>query len=276
MKTLRPLVARHPVLTFFALAYGLSWLGAIAYVLAGFPIPILPFGPFLAALVVAPLVGGWAATKTLLLRMVQWRAGWQWYAMALLLPVTVTVAAVYTNVWLGAPPPSADFLFSQLPNVVPVFALLLLSPFSGSLGEEPGWRGFALPRLLVERSPLVASLILGILVAAWHAPLFLTGMYGQVGVRVLFIVTTTILYTLLFKASGGSVLLAMLFHTGWNAAPELLIPAFSGADVERFIVLYSVIGTMVAVAAAMLAARQMLQVPIVVPARVPAVEPSGV
>jgi membrane protease YdiL (CAAX protease family) len=208
--------------------------------------------------------------------MVQWRAGLQWYAMALLLPVAVTVAAVYANVWLGAPLPSADFLLTQLPNVVPVFAFLLLSPFSGSLGEEPGWRGFALPRLLVGRSPLLASLILGVLVAVWHAPLFLTGMYGQVGVRVLFIVTTTILYTLLFKATGGSVLLAMLFHTGWNAAPELLIPAFSGADVERFVVVYALIGILVAVGAALIAARQLIRVPVVVEARVPAVEMSGV
>src|SRR5688572_11140725 len=100
MSTLRSLATRHPLATFFILAYGLSWLGAIPYVLGDFPVPIFPFGPFLAALIVAPLVGGRPAAKDLLRRMVQWRAGWRWYALALLLPPAVAVAAVATNVWL--------------------------------------------------------------------------------------------------------------------------------------------------------------------------------
>ena len=268
MPTLRSLVTRRPLTTFFVLAYALSWLGAIPYALGAFPVPIFPFGPFLAALLVAPLVGGWPALSALLRRMVQWRAGLRWYALALLLPPAVAVAAAVTTVWLGAPAPSAAFLLGQAPAAVPIFAVLLLSPFSGSLGEEPGWRGVALPRLLASRSPLAASLVLGALVAGWHAPLFATGLYGQVGVRILFMVTTTVLYTLLHQGAGGSVLLAMLFHTAWNAAPEILFPAFAGADLERAIVLFSLFGTAVAVGAALLAWRRLTRAP--VPAPTPA------
>jgi hypothetical protein len=54
MHALRPLLARRPLATFFVLAYGISWLGAIPYALGAFPVPIFAFGPFLAALIVAP------------------------------------------------------------------------------------------------------------------------------------------------------------------------------------------------------------------------------
>jgi membrane protease YdiL (CAAX protease family) len=271
MPALTSLVARRPLATFFALAYALSWLGAVAYALGAFPVPLFPFGPFLAALIVAPLVGGWPAAKDLLRRMARWRVGPRWYALALLLPPAVAVAAVAANVRLGAPAPPAAFLLGQAPAALPIFAGLLLSPLSGAMGEEPGWRGFALPRLLAGYSPLVASLILGALVAGWHAPLFATGLYGQIGVRILFIVTTTILYTLLFEGAEGSVLLALLFHAAWNAAPELLFPAFAGADLERAMLLFSLFGTAVAVGAAILAGRRLMRAP----APTPALDPRG-
>src|SRR5262245_47042865 len=115
MQTIRSFVARRPLATFFALAYGLSWLGAVPYLLGAFPVPIVPCGPFLAALIVAPLVGGRAATMDVLRRMVQWRVGPRWYALALLLPPAVAVAAVVANVGLDAPAPSAAFLLGQAP-----------------------------------------------------------------------------------------------------------------------------------------------------------------
>jgi len=276
MQTVRAFVARHSLVAFFVLAYGLSWLGAIPYLSSAFPVPIFPFGPLLAAFIVAPLVGGWPATTALLRRMVQWRAGLRWYALALLLPPAVTIAAVVANVWLGAPAPSAAVLLGQAPAVVPIFAVQLLSPFSGALGEEPGWRGVALPRLLAGRSPLAASLILGPLVAGWHAPLFVTGLYGDVPMRVLFMVTTTVLYTLLFQGTGGSVLLAMLFHAAWNAAPEILFPAFAGADLERVLQLYLLGGSAVAVGTALVARHRLMQAPAPEPPLVPALDPREV
>jgi membrane protease YdiL (CAAX protease family) len=168
------------------------------------------------------------------------------------------------------------FLLGQVPAILPIFAVALLSPLSGALGEEPGWRGFALPRLLHGRSPLAASLVLGVLWAGWHAPLFVTGLYGQVVVRVLFMVTTTVLYTLLFQGTGGSVLLAMLFHAMWNGAPEILFPAFSGADLERVLVIYSLAGTAVAVGAALVASRRLMRAPAPEPPPVRALDPQEV
>jgi membrane protease YdiL (CAAX protease family) len=244
---------RRPLATFFVLAYGLTWLAAVPYTLGAFPVPMFPCGPFLAALVVTPLVGGWPATAALLRRLVQWRVGLRWYALALLLPLGVTAAATAATVALGAPAPPAGALLGRLPGLVPIFAFNLLFPLSGALGEEPGWRGFALPRLLIGRSPLAATLVLGALVAGWHAPLFLTGQYGQVPLRVLFVVTTTVLYTLLATGSGGSVLLALLFHAAWNAAAEFALPAFAGPDLDRFFALYLLGGSAAAVLAGLIA-----------------------
>src|SRR5207248_8467929 len=83
-------------------------------------------------------------------------------------------------------------ILAALPSLLPGFALMMLNPLQGTLGEEPAWRGFALPRLLSNRSPLIASLLLGILVAGWHVPLFATGLYADAWLRILFIVTTTV------------------------------------------------------------------------------------
>src|SRR5207302_1858828 len=157
-------------------------------------------------------------------------------------------AAYGTVLTFGAADPTANIL-AGMPSYLPLFALMMLNPLQGSLGEELGWRGYALPRLLSDRSPLAASVLLGVLVAAWHAPLFLTGIYANVWLHILFIFTSTALYTLLFRGTRGSVLLAMVFHTGWNLAPEIVFPAFQAAELQQAFTLYLGIGIAVSVLA---------------------------
>ena len=233
------LIDRHPLLTFFVLACGLTWVAVIPYALGVYPSPMMPSGPFIAALIVTAAIGGWPSTRTLLLRMLQWRVGARWYAFALLLPLLVTLAAAFVNVQLGAANPTAAVL-ANLPDFVLIFLLLLLSPFAGGLGEEPGWRGFALPRMLAGRSPLASALLLGAVVALWHAPLFVAGVYHPAWLHLAVIVVTTVPFVVLYLGSNGSVLLAMLFHAMWNAAPELLFAPFAGPDMERALLLYLV------------------------------------
>ena len=110
----------------------------------------------------------------LLRRMVRWRVGLRWYAVALLLPVAISLAAAVFNVLLGAQAPSSVELGSWM-GLFSTFFLLLLVPGIGGAWEEPGWRGYALPRLQVGRSTLFASLILGVLIVVWHLPLMLVG-----------------------------------------------------------------------------------------------------
>ncbi len=100
------LMKRYPLITFFVLAYALSWWPWLLYTAHLFPFPLFPTGPALAALLMTGIIGGWAGTKALLLRLVQWRARPSWYAVVLLLPVVIWGAAVILNVLLGAPVPA--------------------------------------------------------------------------------------------------------------------------------------------------------------------------
>src|SRR5215213_4783188 len=106
MSRLLRVVKQHPLITFFVLTYALSWLAWPLWASGLYPIaPVFSFAPFLAALVVLAITNGKSGIGGLLRRMVRWRVGLRWYAVALLLPAGITVAAVVLNVLLGARPP---------------------------------------------------------------------------------------------------------------------------------------------------------------------------
>jgi hypothetical protein len=118
---LMALVKRHPVITFFLLAYALSWLGWPMWALGLYPNPVFGFGPFLAALLVLAITRGKSGVGGLLRRMVRWRVGLGWYAVALLLPVGLALGATVLNVMLGARAPSSVELGSW-PSLLVIFA----------------------------------------------------------------------------------------------------------------------------------------------------------
>ena len=102
-------------------------------------------------------------------------------------------------------------------GLVPFFVVPVLTD---GLGEETGWRGFALPRLLDRTGPLPASLFLGVVWAVWHLPLFWTvgrDAYGAPFVIMLVeLPAMSVLYTWVFQHTAGSALLAILFHASGN------------------------------------------------------------
>src|SRR5829696_9772169 len=103
-------------------------------------------------------------------RMIRWRVRWYWYVVAIALPLAVVGLTVGLNVALGASVTSLAGVGS-VTTVLMMFAVRLVNPGDGALGEEPGWRGFALPGLQSTLSPLVSTLILGVLVTIWHVPI---------------------------------------------------------------------------------------------------------
>jgi membrane protease YdiL (CAAX protease family) len=217
MMRIRETARRHPVLTFALLACALSWWPWPWFELDPVTIdaPIFPFGPFLAALIVLMLIGGWPAAKDWLSGIVRWRVGLQWYAVALILPPALILIAAELNLLLGA------HMLAQLRDIgwldlVPRFIFILL--WIG-LGEEPAWRGFALPRLLDGRSALAASLLLGAIHAIWHAPLFGVEYDSQsVWPWGLSVFCFAIVVTWLWLHTGRSLLLPMLMHASNNTA----------------------------------------------------------
>jgi membrane protease YdiL (CAAX protease family) len=244
-------VKRHPLIAFFVLAFALSWWPWILYAFGPSPTPIASFGPFLAALVVLAITQGKSGIGGLLRRMVRWRVGIRWYAVALLLPVGIALAATALNVLLGAQAPSAADLGGWT-GLFSIFAVRLLIPGTGGAWEEPGWRGFALPSLQAGRSALVASLILGAVWALWHLPLVVaTGQMG--GWDIVIILAWTLVLTWVYNGTGGSVLIVMLFHAMFNTVSVSFISplAFSGADSVRQSWLLAAVWCAVAVAVVM-------------------------
>ena len=224
MKTLTDFVKRHPLIAFFVLAYALTWpLIPLVSVspLWGFP---AVFGPATAAIVVAAVADGRAGLKDLLGRVVRWRVGARWYAVALGLPVILALAAAGLHLALGARS-SIEFGGLSVLNFV-VFVLIV--------GEELGWRGYALPRLLARRSALAASLILGVLWGLWHLSTFFVPGAPQHGLPItaflLLTVAYSVLFTWIYLHTGGSVLLATLFHGAINLSQGLLL---GGLDPAR-------------------------------------------
>src|SRR5215217_5050731 len=207
-------VRRHPLITFFVLTYAISWVGLPLYAAGVWPIPFLATGPLIAALIVVPISQGRAGLRELGLRMIRWRVRWYWYAVAVGLPLAVLLITVGLNVALGAGTPSLAGVGS-LSTILMVFAVRLINPLDGPMGEEPGWRGFALPGLQTSRSPLVTTLILAVLITGWHLPTFFLegGFQPSIFVgAVLGTVAVTFWYTWLFNHTGGSVLITLVSH----------------------------------------------------------------
>ncbi len=238
MKTLSTAVKRHPMAAFVLLAYAFSWWPWPLYSLGLSPAALVGFGPFLAALVVLGVTGGRPAVADLFRQMVRWRAGLGWYALALGLPILITGLAAALNVLLGAPAPGPEQL-AQWPSIFSSFFLLLLIPGIGGAWEEPGWRGFALPKLASRRSQLAACLPLAVMWAGWHLPLFLTGIIP--GADLLYIFGMVVIFSWVYYGAGRSVLIIMIFHAMNNAVGQYFPSLFSGTYGARLALLQGLV-----------------------------------
>jgi membrane protease YdiL (CAAX protease family) len=146
--------------------------------------------------------------------MIRWRVRWYWCAVAIGLPLAVHLLNVGLNVVAGVGIPPQGFTSST--GLLMVFVVRLINPAEGAMGEEPGWRGFALPGLQSARSPFVSTVILAVLVTVWHLPLFfLEGGSLPLSVivgGVLGPLTFTFVASWLFNHTGGSVLMTIVMH----------------------------------------------------------------
>lgn len=221
------IISKYPALSLLVLAMilGAAPLAAInAGLLPEAADQLGAFSASLAAIILAAIEGRKGGVRELLGRFFIWRVGIQWWAFVLLFGAVPAVAALYLFHLFGGPAVVWDGL-KPLSSFVPL--LIILTVLAG-MGEEFGWRGFAMPRLQARYNALVSSLIIGLLWGMWHIPLFLiegtiqskwlaeAGWIAILGYTV-FCMSWSIQYTWVFNNTKGSVLLAALFHGSVNA-----------------------------------------------------------
>jgi membrane protease YdiL (CAAX protease family) len=238
-----------PLTLFLALTYLLSWLPQL------FGGGLFAFGPLIAALAVVALTGGRAGLGAWWTFVARWRGGIGWYALAIGLPFAINAAAAGLAILPGAATASAD-RFAPLPDLLVNFLVYLLA--FGPLGEEPGWRGFALPRLLLSRSPLARTLALALVIVVWHLPLVAAGQ--QPAIVLVAVAASQILYTWLANRSGVPVLIVMLAHAAQGGLGGAYFgPLFAGADAALETSLLAVLYCAVALVIIWLAGPQLGQ-----------------
>jgi membrane protease YdiL (CAAX protease family) len=238
---------RHPLLAFFVLAFLISWVIEIplALTIRGYWRSNIPFslhylagyGPMLSAMIVTVLSGGKVGTKHLFKRMIRWRVKPIWWLVAISPLIVFLLVGIFQYIRLYTRlyetgvhnlPVYLHFVIEGLKtsllnlgwvNFLPGLGLLALPMWflTFGMGEETGWRGFALPRLQEKHSPLKASIILWLLWAFWHTPLFfytydlailpgfLTGLLAG-----------AIALTWLYNGTGGSILITAIWHSAFN------------------------------------------------------------
>jgi membrane protease YdiL (CAAX protease family) len=181
-------------------------------------------GPFLSAFIMTGITEGREGVGRLLRQLVLWRVGFRWYLFALIgLPAIMVLSVIFL--------PGALASFQGLATLSPLFLLALFVYvffLGGPMGEEPGWRGFALPRLQRRYGPLVGSLILGPIWAFWHLPLFWAPAWNlppTILNIVMFVIAATaftIVMTWVFNNTKGSLLIAVLVHTSFDMVLAIL------------------------------------------------------
>jgi membrane protease YdiL (CAAX protease family) len=289
MPTNEAFIKRHPVLTYYVLTFAISWGGVLLFIggPGGIPatpeqyerlfplaIPVMLVGPTVAGLLLTGLVSGRAGFRNLLSRLLKWRVGARWYAVALL-----TAPLLFTAVLLALSLTSPVFLPGIFASDDKASRLLfgIAAGLMAGIFEELGWTGFAIPRLRLRHGILTTGLIVGVLWGAWHILVNFWASGTTSGGLPLAIFLPAILFDLLVSwmpaqrvlmvwvyDRTGSLLVAMLMHASLTASTLILGPlAISGValftyDLGLAAALWVVIAA-VAVANGRLLSRQPLR-----------------
>jgi uncharacterized protein len=254
--SLRKALLERPLLSYFSLAYAVKYLFVVPLTLStwGFYsgdwqifFVLSTFGPFVGGIVIAYLGEGWAGISRLLRRVRQWRAGWSWFLLifvgipsVFLLSVAIVPGNLVGSSLQGQ---------SAIALVVSYIAIYASTWFlGGPLGEEVGWRGFALPRMLSRYGPLGGTLLLGVVHCFWHFEEFFTPNQGggpgtgwtpfmiDLPLFLLLVISFNIIMTWMFNHTKGSLFAAISFHASWDAPQGALLSLFPAVGVTSLYV----------------------------------------
>ena len=238
---------KRSLLMFFILTFTLTWgIGLTVFLFPkqviaifgefseGNPLFFLAvFSPTLSACLLTILSKGLEGLKDLVAALGKWKFHFSYYLFVL---IGIPLLA-YLAVLLNGGGEDLDlrkwYLFLPL-----LFSRVFTDP--GPLGEELGWRGYALPRLLERTSPLKASALLGIVWGIWHFPALFIGGTPQEGASIIFFMLAAIvlsfLSTCLYLNTGRSVLATALLHLVTNFSLTVI-----AAPIWIFILLLAIV-----------------------------------
>jgi uncharacterized protein len=236
-------VARHDLLLYFILAYVVSWSIWPLVLVNPQSSPLVPFGPLIAAVIVALLARGLRELRALLGQLLRWRVHPVWYVIALLGPCVLAAAAAALTVATGAPAPKLEAYTDWLG----IGAALLSTIIIVGLFEEVGWRGFALPRLQRGLDALWAALVLGVIWAAWHLPELISDPGQRPPLQFFpWIVAQSVILAWLYNSTNGSLPIVIICHAAVNTAGRFVLPEFSGESYQ--VVWWFMVGLYVVIA----------------------------
>ncbi len=273
--TIKTYIQRRPVVTYFALTFVISW-GGVLIVVSPSGIPgtpeqfqrLIPFvslallaGPSVAGLVLTGLVHGGAGLRELLTRLLRWRVGVRWYAVAVL-----TAPLLMTAI-----PLALSLLFPAfLPRIFTTGDKAFLLQFGMAVGlgagifEEIGWTGFAIPRLRLRYSVLATGVIVGFLWGAWHLLVNFWSSGSASGELSLALLLHSVLFSVGILPAcrvlmvwvydrTGSLLVSMLMHASLTTGNVIFVPSATGVTLATWSIVLA--GALWAVVAAVAVAN---------------------
>ena len=242
---MKTLVNKYPIGSFLILNYLISWSflypsyqlilsndGITPLALIGL---IGAYGPTIAAVIIQVMIDK-STVRDLLKKVITFKVGWQPYLWVILFPILIYVIVYAAS--LAYQGETIEFHLVAGLSSIPIWFLLAL-PF-GPMGEELGWRGFMLPKLLEKYSPLMSSVLVGLAWGIWHLasftfpgaalPEYFDVNLGTIGLYCLNTVALSFFYTYIHLRSRGSVFLAILLHAFFNAASSIAVAFLIDSD----------------------------------------------
>ena len=228
---MKSFVDRNQFIIFILLTFVISWFPW--YV--GIAPETMTMGPSIAAFLIVLIIGGRRGFIDLLRSFGRWRVGLSLWGIAIFGPAILYLIGLGVHLLIGGDAPPFIMIREEL-NLIPLYlVMVVLMPWNGPIGEEFGWRGYALPKLQNKYSPLIASLVIGVIWGLWHLPSFFApqdvvgALYADIGIIFIFLYTmgtiaNSIFMTWLYNKSKASALVAgIIWHAAINFwAPVLL------------------------------------------------------
>jgi len=209
------IIKKNSLITFFVLSYLLIIISVILRLYANMHFALYwilsAWSPTISAIIISGIIGGWSEIKKLLSGFLRWKVSIKWYLAACLLFIVPLIFAGFYILFGGqSPGPVPDL------TVGIFFIYLLFTLLSGPLSEEAGWRGFALPKLESKFNALNSSIILGIIWACWHIPLYFVEVRMPFYIFIILNTVISILITWGYNNTKGSLIITVLFHFSFN------------------------------------------------------------